>query len=138
MNKSANCLNCIYLKDLTGKHCNTCKSVYESINDDKPVKVKQLIFNFSYKYGYFNKFDFKINDIELYSDEFKFYRSSEDIEIDNEIGIYQLTTEIFIPINSSNEYISQIKQEAIKAMENWFKNKIKDLTYGLEILKNEI
>ena len=112
------------------------KEKYKLNNNDKPIKIKQLIFNFSYKYVY--KFDFKINDIELYSDEFKFYKSPEDIEIDEGIGMYQLITEIFIPINSSNEYISQIKQEVIKVMEYWFENKIKDLMHGLDILKDEI
>ena len=129
MNKSADCLNCIYLKDLSGKHCNTCKSVYESINNDKPIKVKQLIFNFSYKYVY--KFELKENII-------KFYQSKKDIEIDDGIGIYQLTTELFIPINSSNDLINQIKIQVKEVMENWFEEKINDLTYGLDVLKDEI
>lgn len=136
MNKSADCLNCIYLKDLSGKHCNTCKSIYESINNDKPIKVKQLIFNFSYKYVY--KFELKENIIELYADEFKFYQSKKDIEIDDGIGIYQLTTELFIPINSSNDLINQIKIQVKEVMENWFEEKINDLTHGLDVLKDEI
>ena len=136
MNKSADCLNCIYLKNLSGKHCNTCKSVYESINNDKPIKVKQLIFNFSYKYVY--KFELKENIIELYADEFKFYQSKKDIEIDDGIGIYQLTTELFIPINSSNDLINQIKIQVKEVMENWFEEKINDLMHGLDVLKDEI
>ena len=72
MNK---CLTCQHYEDRYPT-CDECK--YESIKD-KPIKVKQLVFTFSYKYV--QKFELTENNIELYSDEFKFYQSDEDIEI---------------------------------------------------------
>ena len=103
---------------------------------DIPIKAKQLIFHFSYKYGY--DFGFEENIVELYPDEFTFFNSPDNIEIDDGIGGYQLTAEIFVPVKASKEYIKQIESDVRKEMENWFKRRIKDLTHGLEVLRDEI
>ena len=111
------------------KYCDTCGSTYKTINEDEPIKVKQLIFSFSYKYGY--RFEFKENIIELYSDEFKFYQTKEDIEIDDGIDIYQLVSEVFVSIDSSDELIKQIKIQVKESMEKWFEKRINELMHGL-------
>ena len=129
MSKDADCLDCIYYKNINSKYCYTCVSAYKAINEDEPIKVKQLIFSFSYKYGY--RFEFKENIIELYSDEFKFYQTKEDIEIDDGVDIYKLVSEVFVSIDSSDELIKQIKIQVKESMEEWFKKRINELMHGL-------
>ena len=103
--------------------------------DDQQVVVKQLIFTLNYKYN--QKFEVKFNDIELYPEEFHLYQSPEDIDVDTGLGVCELVVELFVPVDSTDEYINEIKQQVFLAMEQWFDKKIYELNYGLEVLAEQ-
>jgi ribosomal protein S3AE len=93
--------------------------------EDKLLKVKQILLflNISSK-----TLDFKIKDIEIYSNEFSFFNEKRLKSVYPEsIGrIGELYIEVFVDINSTDDYINNVKKLLIDIFKKYFR---KMLTY---------
>lgn len=87
---------------------------------DKELKVRQLLVTLN-EYPYI-KFEVRIKEIELWSNEFHYYDDKEEIHIERDGLIYFI--ELFFPIETSYQDILEIEKKAKEKMIEYFENKI--------------
>lgn len=91
--------------------------------DDDLLKVKQLILTLD-EYPWI-KFDGRIKEIELWSNEFHYYDDKEEIYIERDGLRYFI--ELFFPIETTYQDILEIEKKAKEKMIEYFENKISHL-----------
>ena len=102
--------------------------------EDKLLKVKQIIVFLNI----FSKtLEFKIKDIEIYSNEFSFFNEKRLKNVYPEsIGrIGELYIEVFVDINSTDDYINNVKKLLIDIFKKYFLKKKQIAETALNILE---
>lgn len=102
--------------------------------EDKLLKVKQILVCLNI----FSKtLDVKIRDIEIYSNEFSFFneKSVKNIYPESTGIIGESYIEVFVDINSTNDYINNVKKLLIDIFKKYFLKKKQNAETALNILE---
>ena len=102
--------------------------------EDKLLKVKQILVFLNI----FSKtLDFKIRDIEIYSNEFSFFNEKrlKSIYPESTGRRDELYIEVFVDANSTNDYINTVKKYLIDIFKKSFLKKKQIAETALNILE---
>lgn len=104
------------------------------MNNDDKILVMQIIATLADK-----EVSFHIKNIKLYEDEFHYFNpdnfQEETIE-KNLITPYTSFIEVYIPVDSTEIYISFVKEKLIERFKLYYNKKLKEIKKAIKALNN--